>query len=259
MRPAPARGSIDRDRRSPRIVAAWPLAVFALPLVLFWASVDSRGAIPENSMTDSTQAPVSDPDILQGTVGSVGGARIGVRSVALGSPAFQGAPAVASATVVIARTIGGVHVETTMSLREGTSLPLADGWHRVLRVVPPGVSDNRGRVAIARDASEAGEGVASAFLAANGSLRIGGPDLDNAFDVDAIAFRPDERAPASAEVEWRPSAYSRKDTAPALIRTQSLAAGETLALPNARLRVVRIEADAPEHPARVLFEVVPAR
>lgn len=209
-------------------------------------------------MKDDAQAIPSDLDIVQGTVGMVGDARIGVRSVAIGSPAFQGAPAVASAVVVIARTIGGVNTETTLPVREGASLPLGDGWHHVTRVVPPGVSDNRGSVAIAREAIDA-DGHAMAVLVADGSLRIGGPDIGNAFEVTALAFRPDARAPASVDIEWRPSAYSRKDTAPERIRTQSLAAGQTLVLPNAQLRVARIEADTPQHAARMLFDVAPAR
>ncbi|HEY0180871.1 MAG TPA: hypothetical protein VGC30_14750 [Dokdonella sp.] len=207
-------------------------------------------------MTDHPANASADLEISQGTVGLLGAARIGVKAVAVAAPAFAGAPAVATATVVVAQTIAGVFTETTLRLREGALLPLADGGHRVLRVVPPGVHDNKGRVDVEREPREAA--VRGAVIAtADGMLRIGGPSIDDAIDLAVLSFAPDERAPRSAEIEWRPAAFARKDTPPERIRRETLSPGRTLALPRASLKVASVDGSTPDRPARVVFEVAP--
>lgn len=193
-------------------------------------------------------------EIRQGTVGVVGGWRVGVASVSRsGTPA----PAL-RATVVVLTYSSGVAAEFTLELAAHQLAPFGDGLHRVLGVYP-GDSRARGRVVIARTPEEPAEpGPSSAashgaqtrlYLARAQRLRLNGPDVHGASDLEVTALSPDH-----VDLEWRPAEYTRADTAPADIQHAQLKVGSRLQIGAASLQVLAIEPETADHPQWIKLE-----
>jgi hypothetical protein len=205
-----------------------------------------------NSMTDNQQQAATELEIQQGTVGQVGGSRVGLASVTTTAPPVQGAMPGATATLTIVSDVGGTHVETTLSINERMTLPLADGFHRVEKLAPAGGSGSRGHIAIATAASGAAVH-ATLFAAEGGRLRIGGPDVDDANDLRIVQISPDSHAPKTVNVEWLPAAYARADTPAAQIHQQSLKPGDRIQVGKLHLTVQSIEGRTQDHPCWIRF------
>jgi hypothetical protein len=205
-----------------------------------------------NSMTDNQQQAASEMEIQQGTVGQVGGSRVGLASVTTTAPPVQGAMAGATATLTIVSEMSGIHIETTLTVDERMMLPLADGLHRVEKLAPAGGSSARGHVAIATAANGAATH-AMLFVAEGGRLRVGGPDVDDATDLRIVKVSPDSHAPNTVNVEWLPAAYARADTPAAQIHQQSLKVGDRIQVGKLHLTVQSIEGRTQDHPCWIRF------
>lgn len=211
-----------------------------------------------NPMTDNQQqAAAEEMDIQQGTVGQLGGSRVGVSSLVTTAPPVQGAMSGATATVVIVGDVAGTHVETTLALQERMTLPLADGMHRIEKLAPAGESSARGHVAIA-SVADANIAPGTLFVAEGGRLRVGGPDVDSAVDLRLVQASPDAHSPTAVKVEWLPAAYARADTPAAQIHQQSLQAGDRIQIGKLQLTVKAIEGRTQDHPCWIRFAVTPA-
>ena len=106
---------------------------------------------------DGAHEAAQDVVIQRGTVGQIGDARIGVARVATSGVAHGGS--LPEATLVAMYSSHGVAFESTGTLREGMQLVLPDGGHRIVSIVPPGISADagKGKVALLLHASDAGE------------------------------------------------------------------------------------------------------
>jgi hypothetical protein len=229
-------------------------------LVLILSLGGTMTALPvqaRNSMTDNRQQTAPEMDIQQGTVGQVGGSRVGLASLATTAPPIQGAMPGATATLTIVGDTAGTHVETTLAVHERMVLPLADGMHRVEKLAPAGASDARGHVAIAT-AANGTIAPGTMFVAEGGRLRIGGPEVDSAIDLRIVQASPDSHAPKTATVEWLPAAYARADTPAAQIHQQSLQPGDQIQVGKLRLTVKAIEGRTQDHPCWIQFTASPA-
>lgn len=229
-------------------------------LVLILSLGGTMATLPvqaRHSMTDQQQQPASDLEIQQGTVGQVGGSRVGVTSVVATPPPMQGAMPGASATVVIAGSMLGTPVETMLAVQERMLLPLADGMHRVEKLAPAAGTGSRGQIALATTANSSIE-PGTLYVAEGGRLRIGGPEVDDATDLRIVQIVPDSHAPKTVSVEWLPAAYARADTPAAQIHQQSLKSGDEIVVGKLRLKVGAIEGQTQDHPCWIRFVATPA-
>jgi hypothetical protein len=209
-------------------------------------------------MTDNQQqAATSEMEVQQGTVGQVGGSRVGVASLAATPPPVQGAMPGAAATVVVTGEVAGMHVETTLAVHERMMLPLADGMHRVEKLAPMGSGAVHGHVVIA-SVADAPIVPGTLFVADGGRLRVGGPDVGHAVDLRITQASPDSHAPTTVKVEWLPAAYARADTPVTQIHQQSLQAGDRIQVGKLELTVKAIEGQTQDHPCWIRFSATPA-
>jgi len=187
-------------------------------------------------------------DILAGRTAMVGGWEVGVSGVAdTGS--------VKKAFLVVAAYPAGVPAEFSMQAVEHALVPVGDGLHQVLWILP-GTGQQKGQVGISPAPSQqpGAPGLAAVYVVADGWLRVNGPETHGASDIRVTAWNTGQ-SPASVEVQWSPSQYALQDTDPKDIQHAHLEVGSSLNVGGRVLTVSAIEPQTADHPAWVRFEM----
>ena len=241
----------------------------ALTMVLLTITVSGTPQAAAETRTDmqsehsaAAKAPGA-VEIVAGTVGTVGGWSVGVGGV-------QGTGSAKKVYLAVWHYSTGVPAEYSMSAGEHALVPLGDGLYQILWILPetettqkglqsqriaPGTP--RGRVGIASVPSRwqaSAPGHVAVYIVADGRLRVNGPDIDKASDIQVTAWNT-EQSPASVEVKWMPSQYAEKDTNPKDIQHAHFTMGSSLNIRGHVLTVRAIEPQTAEHPAWVRFEM----
>ena len=188
-------------------------------------------------------------EIIAGRVGMIGGWSVGVMGV-------TGTGSDKKALLSVGAYTDGVAAEFTVQAAEHALIPAGDGLHQVLWILP-GTGTQMGRIGISSVPSRqqpSTPGVAAVYLAAGGRLRVNGPQIHGASDIQVTAWNTSQ-SPASVEVKWMPSQYAEKDTDPRDIRHTHLTVGSRLDVNGQVLTVRAIEPQTAEHPAWVRLEM----
>jgi len=192
-------------------------------------------------------------EIIAGRVGVVGSWSVGVGGV-------EGTGSAKKAYLAVWSDSAGVPAEFRVPVTERALVPLGDGLHQILWIVPD-TDTQRGRVGIASVPSQRQPSVpgrVSVYIAAEGRLRVNGPDIEQASDIEVTAWNT-AQSPASVEVKWMPAEYAEKDTDPKNIQRAHLTVGSSLNIRGHVLTVRAIEPQTAEHPAWVRFEMASAQ
>jgi len=192
-------------------------------------------------------------DILAGRTGIVGGWEVGVADAA-------GTGSIKKASLVVAAYPAGVPAEFSMQAVEHALVPVGDGLHQVLWILP-GTGKQKGRVGISPVPNQhqpGAPGLAAVYIVADGWLRMNGPETRGASDIQVTAWNTSQ-SPASVEVQWRPSQYTVQDSDPKDIQHAHLRVGSSLDVGGRVLTVSAIEPQTANHPAWVRFEMVGSR
>ncbi|MCL2447332.1 MAG: hypothetical protein FWD17_00140 [Polyangiaceae bacterium] len=200
----------------------------------------SGGNPPVVVTKDAFEVPVST------TGDEICGVRFNVPWISSGLP-------LKSAIVGINGNARGVPVSFNLPVVANTLVPLGDGLHRVLWI-EPWLGDVRGRVAIAREPSQAlPPSVQMMAFLANGHELILNGNHDNASTMTVVNWGTD----GSADVEWWPAQYrlQRKHLDPAMVKSAHLEIGSALQIGAVSLKVRGVEPQTAEHPQWVQFEV----
>jgi hypothetical protein len=246
------RSAAMNARRQFRLEAA----LTAVLLVITVGGAPQTRAETRTDMPSEHNADAKAPDtveIIAGRVGKVGSWEVGVGSV-------EGNGSAKKAILSTWTYSTGVPAEFNMPATEHALIPLGDGLHQILWILPE-TQTHRGRVGISsvprRQQSSVPEHV-SVYIVADGRLRVNGPDIDGATDIRVTAWNTDQ-SPASVEIKWKPSAYAEKDTDPKKIQRAHLKVGSSLNIDGQVLTVRAIEPKTAEHPAWVRLEMAKTR
>jgi hypothetical protein len=149
----------------------------------------------------------------------------------------------------------GVPAEFSMQAVEHALVPVGDGLHQVLWILP-GTEKEKGRVGVSPVPRQqpGAAGLAAVYVVADGWLRVNGPETHGASDIQVTAWNTDQ-SPASVEVQWRPSQFAVQDTDPKDIQHAHLTVGNSLNIGGQVLTVSAIEPQTADHPAWVRFEM----
>jgi hypothetical protein len=87
------------------------------------------------------------------------------------------------------------------------------------------------------------------ILAAGGRLRVDGPAVTTATDVQVLRWLPDEQHPQSVEIEYWPAKWGRAGTKPEDVKRVELARGAQAQFGRTSAAVVGLQGASADHPA----------
>ncbi len=184
-----------------------------------------------------------------GIAGNLGAASIGVMGVS--SKADQ-------ARLSLGWQASSVGWSTSLQLHQGSIVPTPGRMFRVSAIVA-GAHGNPAKVVF-----EALPGSAHPAAGANSMLLIEGDgshaggmrfgDSKHTVSMVIQAWSPSETSPNAVTVDWWPGDAVRDYADSGTVHTAHLAVGGSLQVPEAKLRVVQIEAANAEHPGWVVFQ-----
>jgi hypothetical protein len=200
-------------------------------------------------MTAAT--PRASIEIVAGGAGALGRGTVGIDWIAKDGK---------SARISIGGRAAGIAWATRLDVHRQSIVRLNSDVFRVQAIVPP-AGGHRGQLIFAPEPTRDAAALPADAIVLTGSdvLRLGGPEIQEMTALRITAFAPDDRAPASATVEWWPGALERADAAPASVRRAELRAGAQAVVGGTSLQALAVEGETAEHPAGLVLAVIAGR
>ena len=150
------------------------------------------------------------------------------------------------AEIVIAGTSGGIPWEANQTVGEEQVVLAAGSAFHVSAISPP---DGTGPGAVLFNPAGRNEAWAhAAVLSKDGTLRVDGPDIASATDMQATAWHD-----GAVEVVTWPARSLRENADPDEVKTLHLSAGMHIRFGKAAATVLAIEPEGADHPARAVI------
>ena len=192
-------------------------------------------------MSDSAQAADAPVRIAATRAGTLGPCQVGVLSV-------TAAPL--RAEIVVAGTSNGVSWEADQLVQEEQTVLAAGTAFQVSAISPPAGSDQGAVLFNPAGRIEAWAG--AVVLSQDGTLRVDGPDVAAATDMQATAWHD-----GSVDVVTWPARSLRENAEPDSVRTLHLSVGAKVAFGKSEAAVLAVEPAAPGHAARAVIRLSP--
>jgi len=162
-----------------------------------------------------------------------------------------------SAKISLGGTAAGTRWATRIEVHPDTVVAIAGALFRVNAILPPS-GGHRGHVRFAPAAGDGALPADAVVLTTVDSLRLGGPELDAATALRVTSYQPDDRNPASADVEWWPALHAREDAEAGTVKSAKLTPGSRIVVGTTPVSVLRIEGTTKDRAARIILQVLPA-
>ena len=183
--------------------------------------------------------------VVEGQLGSIGGHETQVISVPPGGDI---------ARIMIAGRMQDTDWELVTEVRRHEMLPIANACVTVGRIVPP--SDSApGAVEFSPPGDTTARPDGNVCVPAGARLRLNGPSLTTATDVELRGWHPNEQAPESVEAEWYPAKFTRENTPERHVHRARLRPGSVADLGSCRATVIALEGAAEHGPARLVLRL----
>lgn len=194
-------------------------------------------------------APAASVELTTGRVGAMGHWMVGLGGVFV-TPL--------RARITLWSESAGDHWESSQNVEPG-QIVIADGAYFRVRTVAPAEGGQPGRVVFdpLTEAPPHAVPPGAVVLALGGQLRLDGPDVETATDVQISAWQPDAEHPAMVVLETWPAVRDRDHTAPELVRQITLSAGAHATVGRSGISATSLVGAAADHPAWVVLRVTP--